>query len=94
MQNALFVASFPSNRRTWGDFLAYLDAKMRDAKGVVRLAENVWLLDVKTSVAPLAWLTSLAEQRGLTYGILPFERAPEWLPGGFDPKTIQAQSEP
>jgi hypothetical protein len=59
----------------------------------VRLGENVWLLIVQDTIAPLGHLVATAENRGIRYGILPFERAPEWLPTGFDPKTILAQSE-
>jgi hypothetical protein len=33
------------------------------------------------------YLIALADQQGLAYSILPFERAPEWLPAGSGPKT-------
>jgi len=92
MHSALFVASYGTDRIGWGEFLAFVDSQLKDAKHVLRLAENVWLVNAQKSFAPLAHLVALAEQRRVTYGILPFEREPEWLPGGFDPNTIRGQS--
>jgi hypothetical protein len=44
------------------------------------------------SDAPLADEHTPAKSRKITYGVLPFEHEPEWLPGGFDPKTIPDQN--
>lgn len=92
MHSALFVTEIPKERQDWGDFLASVDAKLKKEKGVQRLAENIWLLDVTQSVASLGWLISYAEARGIAYGILPFDDAPRWLPAGFDPNTIRDRS--
>lgn len=92
MHSASFISSIPKEHRDWSDFLAYADSKLKNEKGVRRLAENVWLLDLTQSVASLGWLVSLAEQRGIAYGTIPFADAPQWLPAGFDPNTIQDRS--
>ena len=91
MHSAIFVASPIDQRENWGKFLDFSEGKLNKVKGVARLAENVWLLNLQLSFASLGWLVAFAEQQGVPYGILPFERAPEWLPGGFDPNTIQAR---
>ncbi|HEV2162395.1 MAG TPA: hypothetical protein VGR52_09220 [Stellaceae bacterium] len=91
MHSAIFVASIPDDQRIWGNFIAYVDVKMKGATNVARLGENVWLVNVQKSPTPLAWLIALASDQNISHGLLPFEHAPEWLPGGFDPKTIQGQ---
>jgi len=55
---------------------------------VQRLGETVWLVNVQANPAALAALIHGAELHGLTYGILPLADVPQWLPAGFDPKTI------
>lgn len=91
MHSAIFVASPGASPQSWGLFLTSAGEKTDKAKGVLRLAENVWLLNLQESTAPLGWLVALADANTVPYGILPFEHAPEWLPGGFDPSTIQAR---
>lgn len=91
MHSALFIASIPEDRR-WGPFLSFVDAKIKNDPHVRRLAENVWLVCVKESVAGLGWLVSIAESQTVSYGLLPFDDAPQWLPAAFDPKTIRDQS--
>jgi hypothetical protein len=72
MHSAIFVAKV-------------LEKGPREAKASQRCraaAENVWLVNLQESVAPLGWLVALSEQRGVSYRILPFQAAPEWLPAG------------
>jgi hypothetical protein len=57
-------------------------------KGVLRLAENVWQVNFHENPSALARLVSCAVEHKLTYGILQLDGAPQWLPAGFDPKTI------
>lgn len=91
MHSVLFVVSVPSQVK-WREFAAHADLKLRKYPGAfLRLGENVWLLNLQLSVVPLGQLIALADQFEVSYGILPFEHAPEWLPGGFDPKTIRGQ---
>lgn len=71
----------------WETFLANLEPSIEQATGVYRPAENVWLLNLQKSVAPLEWLVSQAEKRGLPYGILQLADEPQWLPAGFDPTS-------
>lgn len=94
MHTALFVAApLSAKHKDWSDFLDYVEGKIQPSKYALRIAENVWLLNLQESVAPFGWLVSLAEKHGVSYGILPFERAPEWLPVGFDPTSILIQNE-
>ena len=90
MHSMLFIATIPDHRHDWAEFVERSTMKLPPYEGVVRLAENVWLLNLQKSVAPLGWLVSTAEQMGVSYGLLPFEREPEWLPADFDPNTILA----
>ena len=92
MHSALFVATIPPEREIWDEYAGFVLPKLYQCEGVQRLSENVWLLDLQKSVASLGWLVSLAEQRAIGYGLLPFEHAPEWLPAGFDPNTTQDRS--
>jgi hypothetical protein len=99
MHSVLFVASIPvvdvmnphPGRALWGRFTTDVDAKTATDLSVLRLAENVWLVDTTKALSSLAWLISFAEVQTVSYGLVPFEHAPVWLPDGFDPKTIQAQ---
>jgi hypothetical protein len=86
MHSAIFYAKLTSQRSDWANFLDHADRKTATDKGVVRLGENVWLLNVRESPAALGWLIGSAEQHGIQYGILPFAQAPEWIPARFDPK--------
>ncbi len=38
MHSALFVASYGTDRAGWGEFLAFVDSQLKDAKHVLRLA--------------------------------------------------------
>ncbi len=88
MHSVLFVATIPPQTTAWAEFVPLAEDKVPRHEGVAQLAENVWLLNLQKSVAPLGWLVALAEQMGVSYGLLPFERAPEWLPAGFCPETM------
>ncbi|HTT83575.1 MAG TPA: hypothetical protein VMF67_08835 [Rhizomicrobium sp.] len=95
MHSALFVA-FPQKdlaehqrRAAWGIFIAQFEAKTSQATNVVQIAANVWLVDLTISPGPLGYMITAAENQGLEYGILPFEKAPDWLPVGFVPRTNQ-----
>ncbi len=92
MHSALFVAHPKTANPKWEKFLEFVDAKLMPLKGVARLAENVWLVDFHRSPTALGWLTSLADQQTIAYGLLQFEQKPEWLPVGFDPTSIVDQS--
>jgi len=90
MHSTLFIAAIPSQHDDWSRFLDGVDQKLSQAKDVARLAENVWLLNVRETIEPFGELVSLAQRMGISYGLLPFEREPEWLPADFDPNTILA----
>lgn len=97
--SVLFVAAKPAtdsagraNQRqqfAWGEFLTRAQQRELPTKGVLRLAENVWLLNLEVSVAPLGWLVTAAEERQIAYGLLPLQHAPQWLPGNLKIETIQ-----
>ena len=88
MHSVLFVATIPAQHETWMTFVEYAVMKIAKNEAAARLSENVWLLNLQKSVAPFGWLVAKAEQVGIAYGLLTFERAPEWLPASFDPNTI------
>ena len=86
MHSALFVATMPQSDDKWEEFLNRVSSKTKAMTSFVRLAENVWLVDLTKGPGPLGYLISFAHERAIHYGILPFDRAPQWLPDGFDPK--------
>ena len=94
MHSAMFIATIPPQAKDWDAFVERAATKLSHCEGVVRLAENAWLLNLQKSVAPLGWLVASAEQMGVPYGLLPFERGPEWLPADFDPSTIWGRNAP
>jgi hypothetical protein len=97
MKSVLFVARIDPKapqRFDWDKFGKGLAEKIKLGKDALRLAENVWLLNLTGSVSALGWLISLAEENSLSYGILPFEKEPVWLPAGFYPDTTQDQTPP
>jgi len=69
----------------------YAENELKMKKGVLRLAENIWLLNFEETLTALGLLIAAADSQKVSYGLLPFEHAPEWLPGGFDPNTIQGR---
>jgi hypothetical protein len=89
MHSALFVAHVPKDRTAWENFRNLVLAKLRQQKGIAALSENVWLVNFHQSPSGLAWLVAYAEQQKIAYGLLQFEKPPEWLPVGFDPSSIQ-----
>jgi hypothetical protein len=91
--SALFTASIPDNGSTWENFLGTLyQAIQKHEEQFSRISENVWILDLKSSMAPLGFLIAACERYAIPYGIVPFDDEPQWLPGGFDPKTIRGSS--
>ena len=94
MHSALFVARVANTLPTkWQNFLDRAKVALHTYPNVSCLAENVWVVNFQENPAPLSYLVSAADSLGVHYGILPFEHAPEWLPVGFDPKTILGQNE-
>jgi hypothetical protein len=96
MNSVLFVAVVDPDaprRHDWIEFGKSIAEKITPGPDAMRLAENVWLLNLEKSVSALGWLISSAEDRALSYGILPFERKPVWLPAGFYPGTSQGQTD-
>jgi hypothetical protein len=66
--------------------------KTTKSQGVERLAEAVWLVNFQADTAPLGWMIAEAERRQISYRMLVFPNAPQWLPVGFDPKPTQDQN--
>jgi hypothetical protein len=86
MHSALFVATIPKQEDAWETFLNRFSSKAKTTTAFVRLAENVWLIDLTKGAGPLGYLISFAHEGAIPYGILPFEHAPQWLPADFYPK--------
>jgi hypothetical protein len=51
-------------------------------QGVERLSENVWLVNLRIDPLPLILLCNAAHRLGIAFRLLPFDDAPQWLPGG------------
>jgi len=93
MHSALFVARVSGVLpEKWRNFLTRAKVELHTYPSVSCLAENVWVVNFQENPAPLSYLVAAADDLGVHYGILPFEHAPEWLPAGFDPKTIRGRS--
>jgi hypothetical protein len=97
MHSAIVVIEMPpsthdtSVRQAWANFNGELDipvAKppLHQQKGVSRLGENVWLVNLQENPGALGRILRSAENFQFAYGILPLDAGPQWLPAGFDPK--------
>src|SRR5436190_15431361 len=76
LHSVLFVATIPErdDQNRWQNVLNNLPPQMRSPTvAIERLAENVWLLRLSSSLAPLGHLISRCEQFGIVYRILPFD---------------------
>jgi hypothetical protein len=100
MHSAIIVVVVPdmshsaSFNQRWQMFLADVNHLKQETpdpldkyEGVARLAENVWQVNFQKNPAILARLVHCAIEHKLSYGILPLDAAPQWLPAGVDPKT-------
>ena len=93
LHSVLFVATIPErdDQNRWQNVLNNLPPQMRSPTvAIERLAENVWLLRLSGSLAPLGHLISRCEQFGIVYRILPFDGEPQWLPGDPSPRPTPA----
>lgn len=93
MHSVLFVATETEKHTDWEDFLRAITVKIAKSQGVERLGEAVWLVNFQADAAPLGWMISEASRRAISYRMLVFPNAPQWLPVGFDPKPTQGQNE-
>ncbi len=89
MHSALFVAHQQERDPNWDTFLELVDARQASAKGITRLARNVWLVNFHNAPEALGWLLAYANQQKIAYGLLQFDQPPQWLPVGFDPASLQ-----
>jgi hypothetical protein len=87
MHSVLFWVDPGERQPKWREFDSLVATKVQACEHVLRLSENVWLLDLTKSVLELGWLIALSDRHGLPYRILPFQQKPEWLPDGSYPKT-------
>lgn len=96
MHSAIIVVGFPTGEYSdskWRKFMADVNSLARETPdplekqaGVWRLSENVWQVNFSENSAALARLVFYAGDHKLTYGILPLEDEPRWLPDDFDPR--------
>lgn len=87
----LFVATVAPENAYWRPFLENVSS-IEQYEGVVRLAENVWLLDLMKSIKAFGLLAHQAESQKVSYGLLAFADAPQWLPASYNPKTTPDRS--
>ena|SRR5712692_4442761 len=60
---------------------------LKNSPAVSQLAENVWLVNFQEAPALFARLVAACDHHKFSYGILPLEHEPQWLPAGPGPKT-------
>jgi hypothetical protein len=80
---ALFVVTMPEDRNEWVKLRQDLYSRLQghtDAREM--LGENVWLLRLSVSLAPLGQLISACEHVRIAYRLLPFDNEPLCLPAG------------
>jgi hypothetical protein len=87
MHSVIFVAEL-TDQKAWRNFSDRIKQVVTLDEHVLRLAENVWLVNLQVSPTPLGWLISVAEQQKMSYGILALDDEPQWLPADFRPKSI------
>jgi hypothetical protein len=77
-----FQATVDVDYQKWRSFIGNADLKIAPMQGVERLSENVWLVNLRIDPTPLILLGNGAQQFGFGFRLLPFDDAPQWLPGG------------
>jgi hypothetical protein len=92
VHSAIFVAVIPPQVTDWNTFLTNVHQKSARFPEVRRIAGNVWLIDLQTSMSFLGYLIAAADNFGISAGTLPLPNAPQWLPAGFDPTPIPGRS--
>jgi hypothetical protein len=91
MPSAVIAIEMPPNTRdtsipqAWNNFIGDVDdlrsdkpLKLDQQKGVSRLGENVWVVNLEENPLAFATLIYQAHLYGLTYKILPLADAPQW----------------
>jgi hypothetical protein len=96
MHSMLFVVAVPTDNTTMSQswqmyrgFIGYATNNLEPFSGVERLAENVWLVNMRIDPLPLALLGSAAHQHGIGFRLLPFAEAPQWLPDATNTQSSQ-----
>jgi hypothetical protein len=85
----VFAESPYQRQQQSGVFLANI-SKLETAKSIIRLGDYVWQISFLEHPGAFAQLVAACEQQQLIYGILPLADEPRWIPGGSDPRSIQA----
>jgi hypothetical protein len=93
MHSAIITIEMPPNSydtsvpQAWNNFIGEVDAlrsakpsPLEKQKGVLRLGENVWQVNMQENPSALARLINHADQFQLPYRILPLADVPQWLP--------------
>ena len=99
MHSAIVVIRMPEQSRessshpAWLTFLAEVDRLeggtpdvLHEQKGVARLAENVWQVNLQENPAALPRLVGAAENMRFPYGVLQLDAPPQWILSDFDSK--------
>jgi hypothetical protein len=87
MHSMLFVGTMPTDQmvhspawQAWRAFSAYAANRLQQFADVERLAENVWMVNMRADPLPLALLVTGAHDHSIGYRLLPFADEPQWLP--------------
>ena len=62
MHSMLFIATVIPGRHDWAAFLEHVDQRIGQTEDVDRLAENVWLVNMKTAATAFGELVHLVKQ--------------------------------
>jgi len=84
MHSVLLVVDKPDagdhvGNKKWRDFLGDIQSTIARSSEIEVLGERCWLIPLDKGVGTLASLVYFAEARDLTYRVLFFEDAPQWV---------------
>jgi hypothetical protein len=94
MHSVIFHAIAPDDQAApnWRSFIGDVDGKLKPYTNFERLAENVWLVNLRVQPAPLGFLVARAHAFHIEYRLLAFDDAPQWLPDVPDPTSTLDRS--
>jgi hypothetical protein len=85
MHSAIFVATSAPQREEWFDFLNGADRNEKIKLHAERFADGVWLVHFRDCPAALSFLICAAESKTISYRLLAFPDAPQWIPVDSSP---------
>ncbi len=86
MKTALVILEFPygpdrdDDQKTFHALSDAADKRAKSTRGIERLSQTVWLIDVASGLAFLTWLLASSEHHKIPSRTALLEETPAWIP--------------